>query len=147
MPIALILVGLIVVTLAIRGTEHLAAQQLAKDFGAGSQFYTWAAAVILLGCLGYSKLTRPIVTPAIALVVLGIVLKNGGLFSQLSEVIRNVPAAVPAVKLSQYKDGSSSGAGSKKTAGLPFGDLFGGGDGGGDIGIGDVAKIASLFLG
>lgn len=108
MPLAAIILGAIILDLAFRGTEHEFAQQLGKDFGAGSSFLSWAAAIVILGALGYVPALHRVSTLALGLVIVVMVLKNGGLFQQLSNVITSPPQPAPAISLASYQ---SSGAG------------------------------------
>ena len=83
MPLAAILLGAILIDLAFRGTEHEFAAQLGQDFGQGSQFIAWAAAIVILGAIGYVKPLDKVSTGLLALVILVMVIRNGGLFAQL----------------------------------------------------------------
>jgi len=108
MPIAAIILGAMLIDLAFRGTEHLFAAQLGKDFGQGTQFLSWAAAVLILGSIGYVPALSKVSTLLNALVIVALVLRNGGLFAQIAGVIEHPPAATKAVLISSYKDPSSS---------------------------------------
>lgn len=141
MPLVAILAGLVMVDLAFRGTEHLFARQLAADFGQGTEFLSWAAAVLILGALGYVPALKTVSNGSVALVIVVLVLRNGGLFQQLSSVITSPPAPVPSVPLSSY-GGSSSSGGLLGSIGSLFGG--GGGDGGGAGGIGDIGDDADF---
>lgn len=111
MPIAVILVGALLIDLAFRGTEHDFAAQLGKDFGQGSQFLSWAAAILILGALGYVPALQRVSNLGVALVIVVLTLRNGGLFEQLKDVITNPPAASKAHPLSEYGSGASSSSG------------------------------------
>lgn len=108
MPLAAILAGLIILDLAFRGTEHEFATALAADFGQGSRFWSWAAAIGIIGALGYVDSLRRVSTLMLGLVIVVMVLRNGGLFAQLGAVIANPPKAAAAVPISSYKSSSSS---------------------------------------
>jgi uncharacterized membrane protein YgcG len=162
-PLVAILLGAMMITLAVRGTEHTFAKQLGQDFGQ-SEFWSWAGALILLGSVGYVKALKPVQTPALALVIAVIVLRNGGVFTQLQQLITNPPQPAQPVSLTSYAQvGSSSSGGSSggggglggllgSSGGGGLGDLFGGGGdgldslfgGAGDIGaVADVAAVAA----
>jgi hypothetical protein len=119
-PLAVILTGLILIALAFRGTEHDTAKLLAADFGQGSQFWSWAAAIGVVGALGYAPRLRGVSTALLTLIILALVLKNGtGLFATLANVIKNPPAPRPAVSRSSYGNVlfGSSGSGGGGSAG------------------------------
>jgi hypothetical protein len=108
LPLALIFVGVIMIVLAFRGTEREFATQLKTDFG-GGQFVAWFAAVTILGGLGLVPQLRTLSNLSMALVIIVLVLRNGGLFTNLAAVIEHPPAAAPSIPLSQY--GGSGGGG------------------------------------
>lgn len=116
MPIAAIIIGILLIDVAFRGTEHKFATQLGQDFGQGSQFWSWAAAIGIIGALGYVDALRKVSNLLLGLIIIVMVLRNGGLFAQLAAVIKNPPQALPAVPLTSYKDtGSSSSSGGSQT--------------------------------
>jgi hypothetical protein len=102
MPIAVIILGVLLIDLAFRGTEHETAQLLAADFGQGSKFWTWAAALGIVGALGYAQPLRGVSTALLSLIIVGMILANGGLFTQLAQVIQNPPQARPAISITSY---------------------------------------------
>ncbi len=142
MPIVAILIGVMCLDLAFRGTEHAFAKQLAADFG-GGEFVAWAAAILVLGGLGYVPALRRVSTLSLALVIVVLVLRNGGLFAQLAAVVRSPPTALAAIPLSSYGGSPSSGSGGGLLGGL--GDFFGGGGGGGSDSLTQVADVATLI--
>ncbi len=141
MPIAVILLGAICIDLAFRGTEHEFAAQLGKDFG-GGQFVAWLAAMVFLGALGYVPALRKLSDLSMALVIVVLVLKNGGLLTQLGQVISSPPSAAPHVPIAAAGGGGSSSGG---VAGIA-GQLLGSADSGGGSSIFDVADFASSFF-
>lgn len=144
MPLILILAGAMLVTVAFRGTEHEFARQATQDFG-GSQFVAWAAAVLVLGAIGYYRPLRGASDLMLALVIVAMTLANGGLFAQLAAVIDNPPAPSAPVPLADYQGSlrSSSGGGSSGGGGL-FGSMFGGGGGGGNQTAQDVGTAVTV---
>lgn len=130
MPLAAIILGAVLLDLAFRGTEHEFAHQLSADFGQGSKFWSWAAAIGVLGALGYVNGLKTISTMALALVIVVLVLVNGGLFTQLAAVITSPPAPSPPISLGSYKAaapaaGAASGGGSGGGAGSSSGGASG----------------------
>jgi hypothetical protein len=125
MPLVAILLGLAIIDTGLRGTEHNIAGQLGKDFG-GTAFVSWAGAIIIIGGIGEFPALNKISSGLLLLVVAVMVLRNGGVFSQLSQVIDNPPAPVASVPLSNYAaSGSSSLLGS--VAGSVVNSIIGGG--------------------
>jgi len=94
MPLALAIIGIVLVIVAIRGTEGDLFTLLTGD---AAGWFKWAAAIVAVGALGYiPKLEAPS-RVLLALVLIVIVLVNKGLFSTLSAVLTNPPAASPSV--------------------------------------------------
>jgi hypothetical protein len=121
-PLALILIGVMMVTLAFRGTEREFATQLKSDFG-GGEFISWFAAVAILGGIGLVPQLRTLSNLSLALVIVVLVLRNGGLFQQLADVIEHPPAAAPSVPLPSIGGGGSGLAGAVNTADNIAGDI------------------------
>ncbi len=139
MPIVAILVGAMCLDLAFRGTEHAFAKQLAADFG-GGEFVSWAAAILVLGGLGYVPALRKVSTLSLALVIVVLLLRNGGLFTQLAAVVRSPPKAMAAIPLSSY-GGTGSGSSSSSNSG----DILGGSGSDPLSSVDSVASILSDF--
>jgi uncharacterized membrane protein YgcG len=142
MPLVAILAGLVMLDLAFRGTEHEFAQQAESDFG-GSSFLSWFGAVTILGAIGFFAPLRQLSNLAMALVIVVLVLRNGGLFAQLASVIDNPPAPAPAVTLSSYDTSSSSGGG--LLGGLLGSVTGGGGDSSGGGLTDDIGDAGALL--
>jgi uncharacterized membrane protein YgcG len=138
-PIGVILVGVSLLILAARGTEHEFAKQLESDFGQAQQFVAAIAAIIIIGALGYVTQLRTLSNLMLALVIVVLVLKNGGLFTQLAQVVTHPPAPAAAVPLSSYGSGSSS---SSSGGGM---SAMGGGGGSNMQTAMTAAEIAAMF--
>jgi hypothetical protein len=146
-PLIAIALGVIMIDLAMRGTEHEFAKQLESDFGQ-SQFWSWVAAIWVLGAIGAVPELRRVSTAGMALVIVALVLANGGLFEQLAKVITAPPKPAPAIPLSAYPSSAPAAAPAKSSGsgGGLFGKLFGGlgnllGGGGGGAGVADAAGV------
>lgn len=138
MPLVAILVGAIMLDLAARGTEHEFATQLAADFGAGSRFWAWAAAIVILGALGSAPGLKKIGWLPLTLVVLVMVLANGGFYTRFAALITNPPKPAAAVPLSQYGAPDSSSSSSSSSSG-------GSGGGSSISSIAEIAQFAALL--
>lgn len=110
MPIAVILIGVVLLVLAFRGTEHQFARQLGTDVVQG-QFLSWLVGITVVGALGYAKSLRPLSTALLALVVVTLVLTHGGLFAQLQQLVQHPPQPSPPLRLSAYPAAPSSASG------------------------------------
>jgi apolipoprotein N-acyltransferase len=91
-----VVVGLLFLVVAVRGTQDALFSLLKSEFTGTGSFIPWAAAIFILGAIGYAKPVKPVADAMIGLVVLGMVLNNkGGIFKQFETQINNptAPAA------------------------------------------------------
>lgn len=85
-----IVIGLILVAVGIRGKVDEFHALMADDFGpnSGSNFLGWIVALIFIAAIGAYKPLRPISDGFLALVIIAILLSNEGFFARLQEQIR-----------------------------------------------------------
>jgi hypothetical protein len=76
MPFALILIGLILVITAIRGTSKQFFDSLKEDFTGPNNFVLWIMAIFGLGMLGYVKPLKPLSDSFLALVLIVMTINN-----------------------------------------------------------------------
>ncbi|MDE2104808.1 MAG: hypothetical protein KGL39_46655 [Patescibacteria group bacterium] len=134
MPILIVIVGLILIVSAIRGTTGDLATNLSADITGG--FVKWLAAIIAIGALGYVPALKEPSRYLIALVAVVVFLTTGkGFLSQFVQQIENPPqpkAAQPVGGSNQLPafpvggGGSGSGSGSGGGGSSLFGNLEGG---------------------
>jgi hypothetical protein len=90
MPFVFVIGGLVLLTVAIQGTQGAAVQLIKSEFVGSNSFLVWVAAIAILGALGYVRPIRPVANALLLLILLVIVLKNGGnVFAQFNAAIRN----------------------------------------------------------
>lgn len=101
MPFVFFLIGLVAIIIAVRGTQKTAFQLLGSEFTGQNNFVVWAAAIVILGALGYAPGIKPVARGLLGLVLLVMILTNsrpdgqgGGFFAQLNAQLRN-PVAPP----------------------------------------------------
>ena len=149
MPLVAILLGLVLIDAAWRGTEHELAALAAQDFG-GTQFVSWAGAILLLGSVGFYQPLRKLSDLAMGLVIVVLILQNGGLFAQLQQIITSPPAPSPTVPLAAAgmgQGGAAGGGGYGGGYGGGLGSFLSGGGYGGGGGLSNLAGAAALFGG
>jgi hypothetical protein len=150
MPFALILVGLLLIVTAIRGTQsnlwNLVYGDLTGKGSTSKGFIVWLAAILIIGFIGYYKPLRVPSRMLLALVVLGIFISNQGVLTKMSAAFTsplpqpatpvNVNASQP---LPQAIPVSVSGAGGKGGSGASgvLGDA--------SAVLGTVSKIIPFF--
>lgn len=103
MPLLFIVVGIVMLVSAVRGTNGQLITLLKGDFTGKGNFIYWIAAIGILGALGY---VGPLKTPArymMALVLLVLFLKvgnpmasNGGVFRQFTAAINGEASQPPS---------------------------------------------------
>lgn len=118
MVIALLIVGILLTTSGIRGTEGQLASQFASDMTGTDGFIVWLGALLVIGLIGFVPgLQRPS-RYLLALIILVIVLRNGGVFTNLVAAFAQADAtgAAPAPPLPANSNSSSSGSAGNNVA-------------------------------
>lgn len=88
MALALLFIGVLFVVAAVRNQQSALLAQLEGDFSGSSNFLFWAAAIVLLGAIGYIPKLKPISVALLVLVLVSIALKKGtGFFAQLTQTL------------------------------------------------------------
>ena len=106
MRIVAIVVGAVLLIVAVRGTYQNAGGINATDGqglfplvkadiepGQKGNFLAWFAAIFAIGALGYIQELKPIANTMLALVILVLLLSNGGFFAQLKTAVNQQPAS------------------------------------------------------
>ena len=102
MPYALILIGIVLLTSAIKGDLASLGALLKRDlFSPKDNFLYWIVAILILGALGYVKSLRAFSDAFLLLVIVVFVVANNGFFSQFT-------AALAAIKAGNCPSTSSS---------------------------------------
>lgn len=93
MPFALIIIGLVLVICAARGTLGQLGTLLKGDFTGQGNFVYWLAAMGIVGSIGYIRQMQPFSRAFLALVLVAMLLSNREFFAQLKTVIEQLSAA------------------------------------------------------
>lgn len=102
MPFVFVVIGLLFLVVAIRGTQAEMFALLKSEFVGTNSFVPWVAALLILGSLGYAKPIRPITDAMMGLIILVMILANkGGFFAAFNRQIDNptapsTPAPAPS---------------------------------------------------
>ena len=98
MPIALLIIGLILIISAVRGTTKTVFALFESD---GQAFISWFLIIIILGLVGISKTLRPVSNSFLVLVLVVFTLKNsGGIFSSFKQLTVATPSSADATPTS-----------------------------------------------
>ncbi len=89
MPMALLVIGIVFLTAAIRGTQDDLFATLKDDFTGPNNFLYWGLAFFIIGAVGYYKPLRPLSNSFMLLVVIVLFLSNRGFFQRFLEQVRS----------------------------------------------------------
>jgi len=93
MPFALAFIGLIMIVTGAKGTHAALGKQLVSDFTGPGNFFYWIAAVGAVGAVGAIPGFKPFSRMFMTLIIIAMVIKNGGVFDKLLSAIKNGPVA------------------------------------------------------
>lgn len=109
MPFALVFIGLIMIVAGARDTHAALGKELIEDFTGPGNFLYWFAAIGALGALGAIPQFRGFSRWFMALVIIAMVIRNGGFFDKLSEALTG-QVVVPEKGNANYVVGNSQTA-------------------------------------
>lgn len=89
MPYALIFLGAVFLMAGIRNTYGKLWELIKGDFTAQNGFLTWVAAIAVVGGIGYIPKLRNLSIAFMTLLLLVLVLSNGGVFAKLQAFIQS----------------------------------------------------------
>ena len=101
MPFALLFIGIIFLTAAVRNKQDLLFDTLKDDFTGPNNFFYWGIAIFIIGAAGYYKPLKPLSTAFMTLVILVLFLSNKGFFQKFMETLN----ATTAHQTSDYVPG------------------------------------------
>ena len=97
MPILLSVVGIVLVIAGLRnritGGGPSLVSLLKQDFTGSNPFWKWAAAIFLIGAIGYIDELKPISRAFMVLVIIVFLFSNQGVFAKLQAVFTSTPTA------------------------------------------------------
>lgn len=109
MPFALVFIGLILIITGAKDTYAALGKQLVTDFTGSKGFIVWIVAIGAVGSLGYVEKLRPFSRIFMVLIIVSMVIKNGGVFDKLQEAINTGPVAPKTDKTVSSADIVTSG--------------------------------------
>lgn len=114
MPFVFVVIGLVFLVSAIRGTQDALFTLVKSEFQGKGSFVSWAAAIMILGAIGYARPVRPIADAMIGLIILVMILVNkGNFFAQLNQGITSPvsPTVTPAASTGNANGTTANSAG------------------------------------
>lgn len=97
MAFALLIIGIVMVVSAVRGSQDLLVQTVKGEFQGQGNFIYWVAAILIIGAIGYSESLRPLSTGLLVLILLSLFLtrSKSGLFNQLTSALGSTAGGSP----------------------------------------------------
>lgn len=132
----LLAIGIILIASGLKGTNHALGQQVQADLLGQGGFLTWACAVMAIGALGYLPGLRTPSRYLLALLVVVVIVRNGGVWANAQSALQQASIQGPAPPVAIPDPAGSSGGGGGGGSG-------GSGGGGGDDTGSAVSGIAS----
>lgn len=113
MPFALIVIGVLLFVTGMKGTWKQFGGELYTDLFTGSpSFVVWFIALLVVGMIGYIPGAKKPADAFMALIIVAMVLKNGGLFQNFQAAISQGPDTSVAQGGQSSATAASSGANS-----------------------------------
>lgn len=135
MSFALLIVGLMLVTVAVRNTQDAFINLVKGDFEGPGNFWYWVIALVTVGMLGNIKTIKPIMDGLLVLILLALILSRGnpqnaggGFFTQFMNAIGTttgggftIGASGPAAPTGAGPTGATGSGGGYPPGGTTFG--------------------------
>lgn len=108
MPLALILLGVLFLTAAVRGNKcngqqcsDLLFTTLKSDFTGPNNFIYWGIALFIIGGAGYYKPLKPLSNAFLGLIILVLFISNRGFFQKFMDQIQSTTVANSSASANQ----------------------------------------------
>jgi len=88
LPIVLAIVGIFIVASAVLGNGSALYALLLSDFKGNGNFIYWVACFIIIGSIGTIKTFQAFSNYMMALILIVLILANGGLFTKLQKQLQ-----------------------------------------------------------
>lgn len=94
MPLALLIIGILVVISGIKNNAPSLGAALVTDFKGSGSFFYWVVGVVAVGSLGYNPKLKTVSHLFLLLIAIVFVVSNNGFFQQFQAALQNpVPAS------------------------------------------------------
>lgn len=113
----LIIIGLLLIASALKNTVNELGAQLQIDLLGQSGFLTWIAAIGGVGALGYVPALRTTSRYLLALIIVVLVVRNGGIWANLQTALQTASAEGPAPSIPTPTPQLSSGSSASGSSG------------------------------
>lgn len=100
MPFALLIIGVMFLTVAVRNTQDQFIDLVKGDFSGPGNFWYWIVALLAVGLLGNVRKLKPVADGLLVLILLALVLSRGnpsfpggGFFTQFTNALQGTQSA------------------------------------------------------
>lgn len=114
MAFVLVVAGLLMIVTGARGTYAAFGAQVASEFQGQNNFLYWIAGIGGVGAVGYIPPLQTFSRLFMALIIIGMVLANRGIFAQLTSALKQGPQA-PVLPAESSATASTALAGTGQT--------------------------------
>lgn len=90
MPFLFIIAGVMFVVSGVRGTSSDLLALLKGDLTGQNNFLYWLISILIIGALGYIPQLRTLSRSFLILVIIGLVLHDGGFFNKFNSAIASI---------------------------------------------------------
>jgi hypothetical protein len=87
MPFALLIIGIVLLVSSVNNTSDNLFSLVKDDFTGEDNFTYWVIVMLILGALGYIPTVKNLSRLFMALVIIGLMLSNGGFFAKFNDAI------------------------------------------------------------
>jgi|ERR1700733_4035451 len=98
MPLVFGVIGIVLIVSGVRGTTGALSSTVAQDFTPNGGYLRWVIGIGLVGAVGYIDELKTISRMFMAIVLIGLIWSNKGVFSQLTQETATAPS--PSTNLS-----------------------------------------------
>lgn len=95
MPFILIGIGVLLVVLAVKGTQRKFLALLVGDFTGKGNFIYWVISILVVGALGYIPRLKVLSDSFLFLILLVLFISNRGFFNQFNSQVSSGTSATP----------------------------------------------------
>lgn len=91
MPLVFGVIGIVLIVSGVRGTTSTLASTVAQDFTPNGGYLRWVIGISAVGAIGYIDELKTISRMFMAIVLIGLIWSNKGVFSQLTQQTETSP--------------------------------------------------------
>lgn len=95
MPFLFLIVGVVMVVSAVRGTNQDLVTLLKGDFTGKGNYLYWMLSILVIGAVGYIPDLKPVSRAFLVLVVVVLFINNRGVFQKFTEAINTTQTKTP----------------------------------------------------